>query len=68
MRIIVLWASEKDKQFSIHRKNITVYPLKFTSFYIIYLLVLRITSLKSIKLSLMILENETYFKVEILIL
>ena len=58
---------EKDKSFSICHKNIQ----SLASFYIINLFALWITSLKSIKLPLIILENEkctSYFKLEIPIL
>ena len=58
---------EKDKSFSIRHRNIQ----SLASLYIINLFASWITSLKSIKLSLMILENEkctSYFKLEITIL
>ena len=59
---------EKDKLFSIHHKNIQSLAIEIYKFYIIYHLVLWITYLKSIKLSLLILGNETFFKVEIQVL
>ena len=57
---------EKDKSFSIHHKNIQ--SLDIEIFCIIYRLALWITYSTSIKLSLMILGNETFFKVEIPVL
>ena len=59
---------EEGKSFSIYYKNIQRLAIEICKFLHNLYTALSITSLKSIKLSLIILENEAFFKLEIPIL